>query len=308
MSEFQYVFGPIPSRRLGRSLGISPIPKKTCNYSCVYCQLGRTDRMINERKKYYETEDILEEFRAYLKDSDRFDIVTIVGEGEPTLAANLGELITGLQALTDKPVAVITNGALMTDSQVREELCKADIVLPSLDAYNENVAKKIDRPHGSISFEEEYDGLVTFSKMYQGELWMEIMLVEGINEDKESIAQFKKCLDDISYDRLYINTPVRPPAEADVNVVSADAMAYATKELEGISIDQLSSGTFFSEVADTYEAIKTIIGRHPMNQFELDSFMESREVEDKEAMLERIHGDSEISVIDYKGIRTYRLS
>jgi wyosine [tRNA(Phe)-imidazoG37] synthetase (radical SAM superfamily) len=102
MSDFKYVFGPIPSRRLGRSLGISPLPKKTCNYSCIYCQLGRTDKMTNKRQEFYKTEDIIAEFKQYLKDSDKFDIVTVVGEGEPTLAANLGELVVALKALTDK--------------------------------------------------------------------------------------------------------------------------------------------------------------------------------------------------------------
>lgn len=307
MDEFHYVFGPIPSRRLGRSLGISPLPKKTCNYSCIYCQLGRTDRMTNERQEFYKTEDILEEFKKYLKDSDKFDIVTVVGEGEPTLCANLGEIIRGLKELTDKPVAVITNGALLSDIQVREELCYADMVLPSLDAYNQEISKRIDRPYGTIKFQEEFEGLVTFSKMYQGELWLEIMLVEGINDDKDSIAAFKKLISQIKYDRLYLNTPVRPPAEEGVNVVSAEKMAYAVEELGGISIEMLSSGSFFSEIADTYEAVKSIIGRHPMNQFELDSFLESRKVENKEEMMEKIKRDEEIAIINYKGILTFRL-
>ena len=167
MKKFRYIFGPIPSRRLGRSLGISPLPKKTCNYSCIYCQLGRTDRMTNKRQEFYKTEDILKEFKEYLKDSDKFDIVTVVGEGEPTLCSNLGELICGLKEMTDKPVAVITNGALLSDPQVREELCHADMVLPSLDAYNQDIAKKIDRPYGTIRFEEEFLGLKKFCSMYQ---------------------------------------------------------------------------------------------------------------------------------------------
>lgn len=307
MKEFRYVFGPIPSRRLGRSLGISPLPKKTCNYSCVYCQLGRTDKMTNQRQEFYKTEDILEEFKKYLKDSDKFDIVTVVGEGEPTLCLNLGEIICGLKGLTDKPVAVITNGALLSDEKVREELSQADMVLPSLDAYNQETAALIDRPYGTIRFQDEFEGLVEFSKRYQGELWLEIMLVEGMNDDKASIAALKERICQIKYDRLYLNTPVRPPAEKGVNVVSPENMAYATKELGGISIEMLSSGSFFSEVEDTYEAVKSIIGRHPMNQFELDSFLESRHVEEKEAMIEKIKQDEGIAVIDYKGILTFRL-
>ena len=197
MNDFKYVFGPIPSRRLGRSLGISPLPKKTCNYSCIYCQLGRTDKMTNKRQEFYKTEDIIAEFKQYLKDSDKFDIVTVVGEGEPTLAANLGELVVALKALTDKPVAVITNGALLSDPQVREELCHADMVLPSLDAYNQEISKKIDRPYGTIKFEEEFEGLKKFTHMYEGELWLEIMLVDGINDDEQSILKFQELLKEL---------------------------------------------------------------------------------------------------------------
>ena len=307
MSDFKYVFGPIPSRRLGRSLGISPLPKKTCNYSCIYCQLGRTNQMTNKRQEFYRTEEILDEFKQYLKDSDKFDIVTVCGEGEPTLASNLGELVDGLKALTDKPVAVITNGALLSDKEVREELSHADMVLPSLDAYDEEVSKKIDRPYGTIRFEEEFDGLKKFTHMYEGELWLEIMLVDGINDDEASILKFKKLLKELKYDRLYLNTPVRPPAEADVNVVSEERMKYAVETLGGISIEMMSSGAFFSEIEDDYEAIKSIIGRHPMNQFEVRGFLGSRDVKDPEAMIEKMKQDDEINVIDYKGILTFRL-
>ena len=236
--------------------------------------------MTNKRQEFYKTEDIIAEFKQYLKDSDKFDIVTVVGEGEPTLAANLGELVVALKALTDKPVAVITNGALLSDPQVREELCHADMVLPSLDAYNQEISKKIDRPYGTIKFEEEFEGLKKFTHMYEGELWLEIMLVDGINDDEQSILKFQELLKELKYDRLYLNTPVRPPAEADVNVVSEERMRYA---------------------------VKSIIGRHPMNQFEVRGFLESRDVKDPEAMMEQMKKDEAIHVIDYKGILTFRL-
>lgn len=307
MSDFKYVFGPIPSRRLGRSLGISPLPKKTCNYSCIYCQLGRTDKMTNKRQEFYKTQNIVDEFKQYLKDSDKFDIVTVVGEGEPTLASNLGELVDELKKLTDKPVAVITNGALLSDPEVREELSHADMVLPSLDAYNQEIAKKIDRPYGTITFEEEFQGLKEFTHTYAGELWLEIMLVEGINDDEASILKFKELLKELKYDRLYLNTPVRPPAEEDVNVVSEERMKYAVETLGGISIEMLSAGTFFSEIKDDYQAVKSIIGRHPMNQFEVRGFLESRNVKNPEEMMDKMKQDDEINVIDYKGILTFRL-
>ena len=307
METMKYIFGPVPSRRLGNSLGISPIPRKTCNYSCIYCQLGRTDKMTGDRKEFFKLEDIMEEFKIYLKDSGKFDIITIVGEGEPTLYSRLGNLIKEIKKFTDKPIAVITNSALLHDSKVREELYEADIVLPSLDGYNQEIAKKIDRPLGTIKFEDELNGLIKFSHEYNGQLWLEIMLIDGINCDKKSIALFKELLKQIKYDRVYLNTPVRPPAEDYVKTVSKEDMEYAVHELGGISIDMLSSGSFFSEIADNYEAILSIIRRHPMNQFEVESFMNSRKEENIKNIFMKLENDSKINVIDYKGIKTYRL-
>lgn len=307
MEEMKYVFGPVPSRRLGNSLGISPIPRKVCNYSCIYCQLGRTDKMTGERKEFFKKEDILKEFKEYLKDSNKFDVITIVGEGEPTLYLKLGELIKDVKKLTSKPVAVITNGALLHDKNVRKELCEADIVLPSIDGYDEETSKIIDRPLGTIKFDEELQGLIEFSKEYTGQLWLEIMLAEGINSDKNSIEAFKEILKKINYDRVYINTPVRPPAEDYVKSVGKEIIEYAVKELGGISIDMLSSGNFFSEISDNYEAVLSIIRRHPMNQFEVESFINSRDIKNTKEIFERLKEDSKVNVIDYKGIKTYRL-
>ena len=305
--ELKYVFGPVPSRRLGKSLGISPIPRKTCNYSCIYCQLGRTDKMIGERKEFFPLKDIINEFKDYLKESFDFDVVTIVGEGEPTLYSKLGELIKEVKKITDKPVAVITNGALLSSKEVRDELMNADIVLPSIDGYNEDTAKKIDRPLGTIHFKDELEGLIEFSKEYKGQLLLEIMLISGINCDKNSIEHFKEILKKIKYDRVYLNTPVRPPAESFVKVISQEEMKYAVKELGGISIDMLSSGDFFSEIKDSYEAILNIIRRHPMNQFEINSFLESRKEKLEYNIFEKLENDEKINCILYKGIKTYRL-
>ena len=307
MNDFKYVFGPIPSRRLGRSLGISPLPKKTCNYSCIYCQLGRTDKMTNKRQEFYKTEDIIAEFKQYLKDSDKFDIVTVVGEGEPTLAANLGELVVALKALTDKPVAVITMVRCFLIHKSEKNYAMLIWYCHLWIAYNQEISKKIDRPYGTIKFKEEFEGLKKFTHMYEGELWLEIMLVDGINDDEQSILKFQELLKELKYDRLYLNTPVRPPAEADVNVVSEERMRYAVETLGGISIEMMSSGAFFSEIEDDYEAVKSIIGRHPMNQFEVRGFLESRDVKDPEAMMEQMKKDEAIHVIDYKGILTFRL-
>lgn len=307
MSELKYVFGPVPSRRLGRSLGISPIPKKTCNYSCVYCQLGRTNKMTNMRQEFFPLEDILSEFDEYLKDEDKFDVVSVVGEGEPTLYSRLGDLIKGLKERTSKPVAVITNSALMYDPQVRKDLMEADIVLPSLDSCDEETWHKVDRPYGRLVYNDVFDGLIQFTKEYKGQIFMELMLMDGINDDDLSLQKFHDIYKNLHYDKLYINTPVRPPAESYVSVSSPETIQKAVELLGGISIDALANGGFFSEIKDDYEAIISIIGRHPMNQFEILGFLESRQADNTDKLMERLKNDPCVLLTEYKGYITYRL-
>jgi len=305
--DMKYVYGPVPSRRLGVSLGISPIPKKTCNYSCIYCQLGRTDHMTNTRQMFFSVEDIMAEFDEVLREKIHFDVVTIVGEGEPTLYLGLGELIDEIKKRTDKPVAVITNGALLYDSQLRSELGRADIVLPTMDAYDEESLKRINRPHGSLKFEDIKRGLEEFSEKYQGQLWIEIMLMKDVNDDDESLGKYAEMLKRIKYDKLYLNTPVRPPAESEVSIVDHEKMDHAAELLGGISIDLLSSEGFHSEIADDHAAILSIIKRHPMNQFEIEGFLASRGRSDIDRFLDELRQDEKVEVINYKGYDTYRL-
>lgn len=306
MNKFKFLYGPVPSRRLGISLGISPIPKKTCNYSCIYCQLGKTDRLSNKRIEFFKVDDIINEFKIYLKSGFRFNVITIVGEGEPTLYLKLGELILRLKKLTDKPIAVITNGALMSNKLVQDELKFADIILPSLDAFDEKSFKNINRPYGKLKFDDIYNGLVEFSNTFKGQLWIEIMLMEGYNSDKDSLLKFKLLLSKIKYDRLYINTPIRPPAEEYAKAIDSDNINNAIKILGGISIENLISVGFKSDIKDDFEAILSIIKRHPMNQFEIRTFLDSRKCSNIEWIIDRLDEDNNINHIDYKGFTTYR--
>ena len=307
MSDTKYIFGPVPSRRMGQSLGISPIPKKTCNYSCAYCQLGRTKKRTNTREARFPLEDILAEFDRCQKDLVNCDVVSIVGEGEPTLYARLGELIRGIHARTDKPVAVITNGALLYDPLVRAELCEADIVLPSMDSFDERSWRRTDRPHKDLHYPEVFQGLVDFTHEFQGQIYLEIMLMDGINDSREDLERFRDNLQKLRYDRVYINTPVRPPAEDGIRVSSPETIGLACELLGGISIDALASGSFFSEIEDDYQAILSIIGRHPMNQHEITGFLDSRHNPDPAALLARLEQDPRVNPVHYKGYITYRL-
>ena len=306
-NTYKYVYGPVPSRRLGISLGISPIPKKTCNYSCIYCQLGRTDHMTNRRSLYFPVEDILAELDRVLEENLGYDVITIVGEGEPTLYIGLGKLIEGIMLRSKKPVAVITNGALLYNHDVRAELMFADIVLPTMDAWDQASFQKINRPHGSICFDMIEYGIRHFSQEYPGQLWIELMLIDGINDDDESLKKYKEQLGKIRYDRLYINTPVRPPAESDVKAISSERMDVAVQMLGGTPIDLLESEGFHSEIKDDYEAIRAIITRHPMNQYEMEGFLNARECSDIPAIMKRLREARDVEVISYKGYDTFRL-
>lgn len=305
--DFKYIYGPIPSRRLGFSLGIGPIPKKTCNYSCIYCQLGRTNHFTNDRENFFPLEDILKEFTEASKTNLHYDVVSIVGEGEPTLYSELGALIASLKTLTDKPICVITNGALLTDDTVQQELMNADIVLPSFNAYDEKTFRKINRPLKDITFAQTYEALINFSHRFPGKIWLEIMLLAGINDSDEALIKFKTLLKAIKYERLYLNTPVRPPAESYVQTIDHEQMHKAVSILGGISIDLLSSELYQSSITDDYEAIISNIKRHPMNQFEITAFLKSRNVNDTKDVFKKLDENEAIDKLHYKGLITYRL-
>jgi len=307
MKLMKYIYGPIPSRRLGRSLGISPIIKKACNYSCVYCQLGRTDHLSNKREMFFPVDDIVAEFDQMMLSDIKIDVVTIVGEGEPTLYLGLKELIEKIKARTDKPVAIITNGALLNDEEVKQALMLADIVLPSIDAYDEKTFIKINRPYPTIKYNAVKTGLINFSKEYKGQLWLELMLMKKINDDRSDLLAYKDLLSEIKYDRLYINTPVRPPAETGIQEVDQDKMNEAVDLLAGIAINLLVDYGFYSDIKDDYDAILSIIKRHPMNQHEIAGFLKHRHNEQPEAIFAKLSLDLGIAIIEYKGYHTYRL-
>ncbi len=307
MQTMKYIYGPIPSRRLGRSLGISPIIKKACNYSCVYCQLGRTDHLSNKREMFFPVADIVAEFEQMMLSDIKIDVVTIVGEGEPTLYLGLKDLIEKIKAMTDKPVAVITNGALLNDEAVKQALMLADIVLPSIDAYDEKTFMAINRPYPTIKYDVVRKGLINFSKDYKGQLWLELMLMKGINDDKSDLLAYKKMLAEIKYDRLYINTPVRPPAEANIQEIEQVKMNEAVELLSGIAINLLVDNGFYSDIKDDFDAILSIIKRHPMNQHEIAGFLKHRHNEQSEAVLAKLALDPRVMIIEYKGYYTYRL-
>jgi wyosine [tRNA(Phe)-imidazoG37] synthetase (radical SAM superfamily) len=206
-----HVFGPVPSRRLGRSLGVDLVPFKTCSFDCIYCQLGRTTCRTVERKEWVPLAAVLDELK--LKLSSRPDYITLSGSGEPTLYSRLGELIEHIQVMTEVPVAVLTNGSLLWQTQVREELALADLVMPSLDAPDRDRFEFINRPHPEVTFERLLEGLEALRREFTGKYWLEVMLLAGYTAMPETVRHLAQWVRRIQPDKLQLNTAVRPPAE-----------------------------------------------------------------------------------------------
>lgn len=207
----KHIFGPVPSRRLGRSLGVDLIPFKTCTYDCIYCQLGRTTNKTVERREWVPLEDVIEELRE--KIASKPDYITLSGSGEPTLFSRLDELIARIRSLTDIPVAVLTNGSLLWQKAVRRQLQNAHLVIPSLDAGQPEMYEAVNRPHESLDFQKMLDGLIQFRREYEGQYWLEVFILSGHTAIENEARRLVDCVSRISPDRVQLNTATRPTAE-----------------------------------------------------------------------------------------------
>ncbi len=269
----RWVFGPVPSRRLGKSLGIDPVRPKTCNWNCVYCQLGRSVPVVCERREYVPAQEILDEVKQALEAAGpgQIDWVTFVASGETTLNSRLGWLIRRVKEITDLPVAVITNGSLLHLAEVREEIARADAVLPSVDAGDEGTYRAINRPHPSCTFADLVDGLSAFRRGFRGRLWVETMLVRGVNDSEPALRAIRDALDRIGPDAVQVNVPTRPPAEAWVRAPLAEDVANAVAML-GAAAEAIPSAHSELELAgsgDIEDLVLGVISRHPMRAAEL---------------------------------------
>ncbi len=264
---FKHLYGPVPSRRLGRSLGIDLVPFKTCTYDCVYCQLGRTTKRTIQRKEYVPIEAVVLELKQKLAGGDAPDYISLAGSGEPTLNSGIGSLIRKIKDMTKIPVAVLTNGSLLWMREVQDALDAADLVLPSLDAGTDALFRQINRPHRSLWFAQMVDGIAGFTKRFQGEIWLEVLLlagVTGIPADAQKIASMVKR---IGPARTQINTVTRPPAETYASPVPFDQLCKL-KDLFPGHVEVIceterpvTTGAFQDEING--ENILALLRRHP---------------------------------------------
>ena len=227
-----YVYGPISSRRLGSSLGVDITPHKTCCFNCIYCQIGRTPNQTIERKEYVLMDDILVQVKEALKANAKIDYIAFSGSGEPTLNSRIGEMIHEVKVMTSIPVAVLTNGALLFRKEVRDDLLEADLVIPSLDAANQEVFEKVNRPHPGLLIEGIVEGIRKFILEFEHEVWLEVMLVKGINDGWKEMVEFASVINRIGPDRVQLNTVVRPPCEDFAKALTEDELR-AIKDILG---------------------------------------------------------------------------
>jgi len=270
-------FGPIPSRRLGRSLGVNNIPPKFCTYSCVYCQLGRTLRMQVNRRGFYAPEEIAQDVRQQVeRTGGQVDYLTFVPDGEPTLDANLGQEAALLRSLSI-PIAVITNGSLVWREDVREDLSGADWVSLKVDSVLEPIWRRINRPVRSLRLSAILDGMLSFAESYRGRLMTETMLVQGLNDGEESLRQVAAFLARLRPARAYISVPTRPPAEKWVHPPAEETVLRA-HQIFASAVGEVElligyEGDAFSATGDPREDLLRITAVHPMRREAVEALL-----------------------------------
>jgi len=227
----KYIYGPVPSRRLGLSLGINIVPYKICNYDCVYCEVGKTTKLTVKRKSFFPLEEIFQEFCDYIDKVGKLDYVTFSGSGEPTLNKDIGVLINRVKDETDKPIAVLTNGSLLWMDEVKEELKNADVIVPSLDTADENMFKMINRPHPSLNINKVIEGIKDFTQSFKGEIWLEILFVRGMNDTEDEIRRLADAINVINPFRVQLSTVTRPGVENYALPVGAERLNSIKEEL-----------------------------------------------------------------------------
>jgi wyosine [tRNA(Phe)-imidazoG37] synthetase (radical SAM superfamily) len=262
----KFVYGPVPSRRLGFSLGVDVLPFKTCTLDCVYCQLGASSKTTVRRGSFFKPEDVLARIREALDSGAPIDFITFSGSGEPTLNRDLGRLIRGIKAMTDIPVAVLTNGTILHRKDVREALAEADLVVPSLDAVTPGLFARVNRPDRGISLDRMIKGMTLFRRGFKGRIWLEIMLIKGVNDSPGHIRKLKAAIEALKPDKVQLNTVVRPPAEKGALPLGENEMEAIRKTLgEGCEITvefPKKAGRPLRGGLD--QAVLSIVGRRPV--------------------------------------------
>lgn len=305
--EYHYLFGPVHSRRLGLSLGIDVVPLKTCTFNCIYCQLGHTTQQTLKRDEYVAAAEVMAELQAYLQNGGAADYLTFSGSGEPTLHSKLGEMIAQTKQMSKIPVAVLTCGALLSVPQVRKELLGADVVLPSLNSASAKTFQLINRPHGGLNLNEIFDGLRRFRREYRGKIWLEVMLVKGLNDNANEIAALRTAITEIKPNKVHLNTVIRPPAETEAKSLT-EAELRAIRNVLGPPAEVIAEYHAASPapVQDhVLNEVVELLGRHPAT---LTQMAEYANIEHAriEAMLAALVATGQVTIYQHQNQTFYR--
>ncbi len=301
-----HLYGPVPSRRLGFSLGVDFIPFKTCTLDCIYCQLGQNPVKTISRQAYLPAKDILAEIKKKISSGVRIDFITFSGSGEPTLNTEIGLLIREINKITDIPVAVLTNSTLLQQDDVRQALLPAALVVPSLDAVTQDVFEKTNRPHESLNVKDVISGLKKFRREFKGKMWIEILLVKGVNDHEAHLQKLKEVTSQINPDEIQLNTVVRPPAEKFASALTQNEMErirnFMGNNCEVIATFENTSMAPHQKSQE--ESLLAMIQRRPMTLDDLSTSLGKSSSEVLE-LIQILKKEDKINSVSFKGVDYY---
>ena len=269
----KFVYGPVPSRRLGISLGVDIVPYKNCSYDCIYCQLGKTTDHTIRRGSFVSVDLVMREIKEVINQNSDIDYITFSGSGEPTLNQNICEMITRVKSFTQIPVAVLTNGSLLWDRRVREDVTRADLVVPSVDAVSEDIFQKVNLPIEGLDVKKVLDGIREFCKDYRGKVYLEIMLVKDVNDSEEEIRRINQFVGELNVDRIQLNTVIRPPGDPSAEPLDEHELlkikALFDPELPVAIVADFDRMTSKAYHKDLEQAIIELLKRRPARRDEM---------------------------------------
>lgn len=309
--QYHYLFGPVPSRRLGISLGVDLVPMKTCTLNCVYCECGKTSHLTLERKEYVPFEAVKKELTHYLAHHARPDYITFSGSGEPTLNSKISDVLDFLKSsISDIPVALLTNGTLFYQKQVREDIKGSTVVIPSLDAATEKTFKKINRPSSHLHVDTIIDGLIRFRKEYSGKIWLEVFIIPGMNDSITELTALKRMIGKIKPDQVHLNTLDRPGSISTLRAATRGELEHVLDvfQMENAAIvaDPPEHEALFAYRKDTAAAILGTIARRPCTSKDLSEIL-GLQVEEVDTHLKSLETDKKIKIVKQKRGLFYQL-
>ena len=309
--QYNTLFGPVPSRRLGISLGVDLVPMKTCSLNCIYCECGKTSQLTLERKEYVSFETVKKELTHFLAHHARPDYITFSGSGEPTLNSKIGDVIRFLkEQVPDVPLAVLTNGTLFFQKQVRSDIKDVKVVIPSLDAATEKIFKKINRPSPHLHVDKIIDGLIRFRKEYSGKMWLEVFIIPGINDTKEELNILKRVIGKINPDQIHLNTLDRPGSVSSLRAATREELEHVLDvfQMDNTTIvaDPPEHKSLVSYRKDTADAILGTIARRPCTLKDLSEIL-GLQAEEVNTYLKSLETDKKIKIVKQRRGLFYQL-